>query len=209
MHGREWEVLIASDAHRLPVKINDICRASGIVAMTYAAGSELIAENSLEKYKANDAFTAKIQGKCVIFYRGEMVLGDMRSAVMHEVAHVLCGHTVTESLVYDGRATLWNKVSIKPPDIVEEAADAFAASVLAPSCVLWALKIRKSGDIEGIGGMCKKHARIRAERMEELYEREKRFLAYKGKTCFLLSARERQVYANFSDYISNYRASKK
>lgn len=201
MHTREWDVLIAAGARSLPVRINDICRASGITALTYSNGSELIEENSLKTYMENDAFTAKIQGRYVVFYNGELTINEMRSAVMHEVAHILCGHAVTESSVYDGRATTWNHTSFKAPDIVEEAAEAFAASVLAPSCVLWALKIKKSNEIEKIGKMTKKFARIRAERMEKLYDREKEFLAYKGRTCFLLSSRERQVYNNFKDFI--------
>lgn len=209
MHGKEWDLLLYSGTESLPVRIGDICRACGIVAVTYSAAEELINEKDLYDYTENDAFTSKIQGRYIIFYRGDLEIDEMRCAVMHEIAHIVCGHTVTESAVYDGTATTWNRHALRPPDIIEEAADAFAASVLAPACVLWALKITKASDIEKLCGITRKMARRRAERMAELYEREERYLAYKGRTCFLMSEKERRLYDKFKEFIDKNKLPKK
>ena len=209
MHGKEWDLLLYSDTTELPVHIGNICRACGIVAVTYSAASALIKEKELFDYTENDAFTSKIQGRYIIFYRGDLEVDEMRCAVMHEVAHIVCGHTSTESAVFDGEATTWNRHRVRPPNIIEEAADDFAASVLAPACVLWALKIRRTNEIEKLCGVTRKLARRRAERMEELYAREERFLAYKGMTCFLMSEKERRLYDKFKDFISKNKPPKK
>lgn len=209
MHAKEWDLLIAAGAGALPIRISDICHACGTIAISYDDGEEFLRENSLDEYTESDAFTTKIQGRYVIFYRGGAVVEDMRAAIMHEIAHLVLGHLSVESSAFDGVATLWNRVSAKEPDVIEEAATAFAASVLAPACVLWALKISRAVDIEKLCAVTKKLARKRAERMAELYEREKEFIAYKGKSCFLQSERERVVYRNFSDYINKNKPKKK
>lgn len=209
MHGKEWDLLLYSGTDELPVNIRNICRACGIVTVTYSMAKELIKEKDLYDYMENDAFTCKVQGRYIIFYRGDLEEDVLRCTVMHEVGHIVCGHTVTESSVFDGTATTWNRHALRPPDIVEEAADAFAGSVLAPACVLWALKITKAGDIEKLCGITRKLARQRAERMEELYEREKRFLAYRGMTCFLMSEKERRLYDKFKAFIDKNKPIKK
>lgn len=209
MQGREWDILLSVNAKCLPVAINDICRALGIIALSYEGGEKLIRENGLSEYLENDAFTAKIQGRLLIFYKKGLALEEKRCAVMHEISHIVCGHTVTESSVFDGIATTWNKVSGRELDIVEEAAEAFSSAVLAPACVLWALKIHKASEIEKLCSITKRLARRRAARMEELYDREKHFLAERGRTCFLLSSRERMVYMNFENFIAERKPDKK
>lgn len=209
MHAKEWDLLIAAGSNELPIRISDICHACGTIAISYDDAEEFLRENELEEYTESDAFTAKIQGRYVIFYRSGDVVEDMRAAIMHEIAHLVLGHLSVESSAFDGVATLWNKGSAKEPDVIEEAATAFAASVLAPACVLWALKISRAADIEKLCAVNKKLAKKRAERMAELYEREKEFIAYKGKTCFLQSERERVIYRSFSDYINKNRPKKK
>lgn len=209
MHAKEWELLIAAGSSALPIRISDICHACGTVAISYDDGEEFLRENVLEEYMESDAFTTEIQGRYIIFYRSGDVVEEMRAAIMHEIAHLVLGHLSVESSAFDGVATRWNKVSAKEPDVIEEAATAFAASVLAPACVLWALKISRAADIEKLCAVTKKLAKKRAERMAELYEREKEFIAYKGKTCFLQSERERVIYRNFSDYINKNKPKRK
>lgn len=209
MQGREWDILLSVNAKCLPVAINDICHTLGVIAVSYESGEKLIRENSLLEYTENDAFTAKIQGRLLIFYKNDLSHEEKRCAVMHEISHIVCGHTVTESSVFDGIATTWNKVSGREPDIVEEAAEAFSSAVLAPACVLWALKIHKASDIERLCSITKRLARRRAVRMEELYDREKHFLAEKGRTCFLLSPKERLVYMNFENFIAERKPDKR
>lgn len=201
MHGREWDVLLRISAKSLPISVNEVCHSFGFVTLSYQKGKALISENNLSKYTVNDAFSTKIQGRFVIFYNDNKKIPRKREAVMHEVGHILCGHMVTESVVYDGIATVWNKQSEYERNLVEAAANAFATAVFAPACVLWALKITKARDIQKLCGTSTYASKQRASRMAELYYKEQYYLAKKGRTCFLLSSREKDVYNNFKDFI--------
>ena len=100
-----------------------------------------------------------------------------------------------------------NKVNGKEADEVEDAAYAFATKLLAPAAVLWALKIKSYKEIEELCSVPRKYARLRADRMEELYKREKHLLAKEGKTCFLRSRHEAAVYENFKKFIEKLKTS--
>ncbi len=202
MRGREWDVLLRISAKSLPISVNEVCRSFGILTLSYKKGKALISENNLSKYTFNDAFSTKIQGRFVIFYNDNKKIPRKREAIMHEVGHILCGHMVTESVVYDGIATLWNKQSEYERNMVESAANDFASAVFAPACVLWGLKITKPKDIQKLCGITAYSAKRRANRMSYLYSTEQYYLAKKGRTCFLLSPREKDVYKNFKDFIA-------
>ena len=67
---------------------------------------------------------------------------------------------------------------------------------LCPAVVLWGLNLRTADEIASACNVSQAAARIRADRMKELYRRDK----------FLTSPLERAVFENFRDYISNNRA---
>ncbi|MDP4134117.1 MAG: ImmA/IrrE family metallo-endopeptidase [Bacillota bacterium] len=202
MNERDWEILIDIKAKSLPITVNDVVKCCGAIVTSYINGQNLIDENDFNYLTKNDGFTAIIQGRYIIFYDDAIKSEERkRMAIMHELGHIYGRHLVTESDVFDGRATIFNNTSVKAPNIVEESANNFALKVLAPACVLWGLKITKASDI---GLLCKipdAAAKQRADRMKVLYQRENEFLAYRGKTCFLQSPLERRVYEQFSDFI--------
>ena len=100
---------------------------------------------------------------------------------------------------FASRSSLYSMLQLS--NEIEESADDFAAKVLAPACVLWALKVKDAKEIENLCLIPPLYARRRAERMAELYKRENKFLAQRGYSCFLTSALEKKVYENFTDYI--------
>ena len=73
----------------------------------------------------------------------------------------------------------------------EYEAERFAIGVLAPACVLWGLNVHTAKGIAKLCNISSTSAQIRANRMEILYERNK----------FLLSPLERQVFAQFQEFI--------
>lgn len=79
---------------------------------------------------------------------------------------------------------------------IEQQADAFAARLLAPACVLWALNVRTMTEIAELCDISNTAAQIRAERMKILYSRNK----------FLTSPLEKAVYDNFKEYIQKQTA---
>ena len=91
---------------------------------------------------------------------------------------------------------------------VEQAANVFASRLLAPACVLWGCGVHTPEQIAELCSISLPAARFRAARMAELYDREQDFLMTRGRSCFLLSPLERQVYAAFADYIAAHRRSR-
>lgn len=109
-----------------------------------------------------------------------------RYTVMHEIGHIVMSHIQDE-----GR--------------YEYEAERFAIDVLAPACVLWALNIHRPEDIAKLCNISITSARIRAERMDLLYKREREFLRTRGRSCFLQSPLERQVFQQFKPFIDEHK----
>ena len=94
---------------------------------------------------------------------------------MHEIGHIVFGHA-------DGITN----------DVDEYTVERFAIDVLAPACVLWGLDLHSAEDIARVCNISITAARIRAKRMEVLYDRN----------MFLSHPLERQVFNQFKDFIN-------
>ncbi len=206
MFGKDWDILLGINAKALPVSVRDICSYLKIRTISYRNAEEFAADNGLTEYMKNDAFSYKEGSRFTLLYNESLPEDELRIAIMHEVAHIVTGHCDTENDSFDGKCTTYNKVNGKEADEVEDAAYAFAAKLLAPACVLWALKIKSHKEIEELCALPRKYARLRADRMEELYKREKHLLAKEGKTCFLRSRFEAAVYENFKPFIEKQKS---
>ena len=201
MFGKDWDILLGINAKTLPVSVRDICNYLKIRTLSYRNAEEFVKEHSLSEYMKNDAFSYKENTSFTLLYDESLPEDELRIAILHEVAHIITGHCDTENDSFDGKCTTYNKVNGKESDEVEDAAYAFATKLLAPACVLWALKIKSYKKIEILCSIPRKYARLRADRMEDLYKREKHLLAKEGKTCFLRSRHEAAVYENFKSFI--------
>lgn len=189
----------------MPLRVNKTLEYLNIKHVKYSLFHKILPEEIFLRYSKNDAFTYKKDGDFIIFYDEELNQSELRVALLHEVGHILMGHMEYPNDSFDGEFTTFNKLSEKEKDVVEEAAYDFALKLLAPASVLWALKIKSASRLEELCDLPKKYARKRLERMKELYQREKVFLATKGKTCFLQSPRERAVYENFKEFIEEHK----
>ena len=208
MFGKDWDILLGINAKTLPISVRDICNYLKIRTASYRNAEEFITENGLTDYMKNDAFSFKEGKAFTLLYNEALPEDELRIAILHEVAHIVSGHCDTENDSFDGRCTTYNKVNSKDSDEVEDAAYAFATKLLAPAAVLWALKIKSYKEIEELCSVPRKYARLRADRMEELYKREKHLLAKEGKTCFLRSRHEAAVYENFKKFIEKLKSEK-
>ncbi len=206
MFGKDWDILLGINAKTLPVSVRDICAYLKIRTLSYRNADKFAEENHLSDYMKNDAFSFKEGSSFTLLYDESLPEDELRIAILHEVAHIVSGHCMTENDSFDGRCTTYNKVSGKDSDEVEDAAYYFATKLLAPACVLWALKIRTYKEIEELCSLPRKYARLRADRMEELYKREKHLLAKEGKTCFLRNRHEAAVLENFKPFIEKIKS---
>lgn len=167
-----WQCLIDCHVTELPVKPVKIAKNYGVVCK----------ENS-------DFLISGISGKVLQMPTGEVVIlvhpeqSDQRKryTILHELGHYLLGHLNRE-----------------PQQEDEYAAERFAAGVLMPACVLWGLGLRTAHDIACVCNVSQTAAKIRAERMAVLYQRN----------MFLTSPLERQVYEQFQAFINSTKSDK-
>ena len=132
-------------------------------------------------------FSCIVRGvPCICIWRGQR-RRRARFTVAHELGHILLGHV--------GKYTLVNREPSPRDDPVEQAANGFAARLLAPACVLWGCRVSSAAEIAALCDISAVAARYRWERMQLLYARGK----------FLISPLERTLYACFSQYINSYR----
>ena len=114
-----------------------------------------------------------------------------RFTIAHELGHILL----------HGGNGLYNREPSESDNPIEQEANIFASRLLAPACVLWGLGVTSAQQISELCNISLQSAEFRMRRMNELYEREKRFLNMYNKSCFLISELERKVYRQFSEYI--------
>ena len=171
-----WEILIRENVTQLPVMVGQLCKSMGIRVRYFHPDSR------------SDGYSTIITGEPVIFVSEDCSSARQRFTAAHELGHILLGHV--------GRYELVNREPDLRDNPIEQAANVFASRLLAPACVLWALDARTPEEIASLCKISHQAAAFRAERMKELYHRGK----------FLSSPLERQVHAQFSEFIARSRA---
>ena len=175
-----WEILLREGVSALPVDVLAICRSLGVRVVEYIDPCP----------EVGDGFSAIIDGVPHICVERGKSVRRTRFTIAHELGHILLGHV--------GKYNLVNREPSPHDDPIEQAANAFAARLLAPACVLWGCGVRSAAEIAALCEISDTAARYRWGRMQILLER--------GKFC--TSPIERRVYHRFSDFISNYRYSR-
>ena len=123
-------------------------------------------------------------GTWVVVYDDSDSIGRKRFTIAHELGHILLGHPLREG---ERHTRVFNK---DRPE-VEKEADMFAARILSPACVLWALDLHTPEEIAERCQISYTAAQARADRMALLYSRQ----------MFLTSPIERQVFQAFKPWI--------
>ena len=168
-----WEILIRENITELPVMMGQLCRRMGIPVRYFRP-----------ERGGSDGYSTILDGQAMIFVSEECSRERQRFTAAHELGHILMGHV--------GQFALVNREPSPGDNPVEQAANVFASRLLAPACVLWALDAYTPEEIADLCRISHQAAVFRGERMAILRERQK----------FLTSPLERQVYAQFSDFIA-------
>lgn len=127
-------------------------------------------------------------GRWIICYEDAEPAERARFTIAHELGHILLGHELRDG---EDHTRTFDK---ERPQIEREA-DMFAARILAPACVLWGLNLHTPEEIASACKISFSAAQVRAQRMEELYRRQK----------FLTHPLEKQLFERFSAYIEESR----
>lgn len=166
-----WKILLQENVTELPVKVGDLCRQMGIKIAYYDFPDD------------DDGKSTIIDGQPWILIAKGKPVQRQRFTCAHELGHILLGHT--------GKYKLVNREPSRGDNPIEQEANVFASRLLAPACVLWALKIRTAEEISVLCDISHQAAEFRAARMQELYQRNK----------FLTLPLEQAVYEQFSNFI--------
>lgn len=187
-HARDtaWKILRDCNADRLPVDVLQVCKQLGIRVVSYEDGKPIIERHKLQRFaKRTDGFTLVLYDQPVIFFDAKCTKQRARFTIAHELGHIVLNH------VEWNRPTVINREPGPHDNPKETAANQFAARLLAPACVLWALDVHTP---EGIAQLCDismPAAQFRAQRMDVLYRRQK----------FLTSPLELEVFQRFKPFI--------
>lgn len=169
-----WKILLNEGVKALPVSVNALCRQMGIEVYLYTPTD------------GKDGYSIMTDGIPEIFISNRISPQRQRFTAAHELGHILLGHL--------GKYDLVNREPSPNDNPIEQAANVFAARLLAPACVLWALNARTPEQIAALCNISLRSAAFRAERMELLWKRNK----------FLTSPLERQVYEQFGEFIRSH-----
>ena len=185
-----WRILIDCNIDRLPVQLNPICKRLKIRVLSYGRNTEMIERANLSQaVHRTDGITFYTEETPIILFDEKVLPARAKFTVAHELGHIILGH------VKPGEVTVANREPSSKDAPEEQAANQFAARLLAPACVLWGLGIHKPEEIMELCHISRQAAQFRAMRMEELYRRDK----------FLVSPMERKVYQQFQPFIREYR----
>ena len=181
-----WEILLACRVDRLPVDLNAVLRHLEVRVYSYGRSRELLESTGLsEVAKQVSGLTFYAGDRPVILYNDAETPQRIRFTIGHELGHIVLGH------VQPGEHTRQNREPQTGDSPTEQAANRFAADLLAPACVLWGLDLHRAEDIARVCKISIQAARFRADRMEILYQRNK----------FLLHPLEQAVYQQFEPFI--------
>lgn len=178
-----WEILIREEITELPVSVVGICRKLGIEVMVGKI--------------ADSGYCKEENGHPIIAISADDPPMRQRFTAAHELGHILLGHTDKYGVVYRDPSPR--------DDPKEQAANVFAARLLAPAIVLRDLGVSNAQQIAEICQISQTAAEYRMQRLQILYNREKRFLSERGYSCFGLSPLEKDIEKQFKRYIHKHK----
>lgn len=179
VRNASWQCLLDCNIRSLPVPIGGICCIYDI---------DVIDDNCNYLSKDESGRIVRINSDVVIVINNSEPKSRCRFSIAHELGHFLLGHLGDD-------VTQLNRVRTEVKPELETQADMFAARLLAPACVLWGLNLHTAEEISEACNISLQAAGFRAERMKELYRRNR----------FLTSPLERKLYDQFRDFIEQNR----
>ena len=177
-----WQCLLDAGITELPVSVTQIAQYFDVTIVKNSVHGWLNPSQSGISYQSESS-------EWLIVYDDSDSTGRKRFTIAHELGHILLGHPLREG---EQHTRVFNK---DRPE-VEREADMFAARILSPACVLWALDLHTPEEIAECCQISYTAAQVRADRMKILYTRKK----------FLTSPIERQVFEAFRPWIEEQKS---
>ncbi len=181
IRNASWQCIIDYNITKLPISLVSIANKSNI---------QIVKNSVVNLLRATERGISVYDGdKWLIVYDDNIKTSVSRFTVAHEFGHIFLGHELKKG--YYARTFDKNK-----PE-VEQAADMFAARLLAPACVLHELQALSAEQIAKVCNISISAAVVRSERMKVLEARNK----------YYLHPLERRVREQFDSFIKENRLS--
>ena len=192
------DVLLSSGCRSLPVDLSELAAANGIKLISYEDCAATYDMDIAAMYRSIShlgfSFRDEDHFICVV---NEKACGKQRRrwTTAHELAHVFLGH-----------------VSSKHHKELEQAADSFAARLLAPMCVLHFCGVSSAEEIARLTGLSMQAAAIRLGELSTLrraHSEQMRLAAKQGRELdradmFLPDESTKRLFMQFLPFIAEY-----
>lgn len=155
MNTTNRSVLLKADSlllnhliNRLPLTLEELERIAAEmnwILDTYQQAVGLIEKSEIQKFVENHkAFTTIHGGQIIILYDGQLPYSDKLQCICHEMGHIVLRHTTEQGIV---------GLCAEPMRMAkqEQEADAFAAEMMAPACVMRDRGISSIEELIGTG----------------------------------------------------------
>ncbi len=136
------DFILSTGIRSIPLKIENlesICELLGYTLLSYQEVTELLQKPRFKKYTIYPAFTIKNDDYRIVLFNSTLSTSTRIFAIAHEIGHIVLKHN------YHGEVGFTQADSDS-----EREANTFAYQLLAPLCVLKALNITDTGDIESL-----------------------------------------------------------
>ena len=179
-----WEILLTAGITSLPVDLNKVLKTVNIKAILYC---DAFFDTDSPGLRGSDGFVTKIGDKKAIYLNeNKGTIQRRRFTLAHELGHIVLDHPINPIIYRNSEIDEGQK-----PEEVQ--ANIFARDLLMPAGVLAKLHVTTVDEIMQICNVSYTSARIRLERLTELYKRNK----------FGVHPLERQGISQFKDFISS------
>lgn len=172
-----WQLLISCNVRSLPLDVVSVAKTVDI---------KIIKNSDTHLLHVGESGLSILDnGVWYIVYDDTLSYEDIRFTIAHEMGHIFLGHPLRVGQYWQD-----NKDKHSP---FEVDADDFALRILSPACILWGMNLHTADEIANVCKIPMEVARKRAERMKQLYNRNK----------FLTSPLEKELYDNFTDFLNH------
>ncbi len=192
-----WRVLADNGISSLPVDLVRICEAEDIDVYPYAQAEVLIGSLHIQKQcKIGGCLALIPDGRRIILYDDSVPYEMRRFLIASAVGYFVLGHAKPEKCI--------NAV-VQISEQEQLQAGIFAARLLAPLSVLWAMGVQSADEIRRLCRIPKATAEKRWERLLEMDQRNTESGTAYGIGTMFMSGYERCAFRNFSEFAEEYR----
>ncbi len=192
-----WRILAENRISALPVDLTCICEAEGFDVYSFAQAQVLISSLHIEKQcKIGGCLALMPDGRWIILYDDSVPYEMRRFLIASAIGHFVLGYAKPERCI---------RTVAQISEQEQLQAGIFAARLLAPLSVLWAMGVQSADEIHRLCRIPKATAEKRWERLLEMDQRNTESGSAYGIGTMFMSGYERCAFRNFSRFAEEYR----